>query len=68
MLPNDPLSQSFCIIATVVKINTLMSAPKQTERGAIAEVHMIPAMVDFHALAQLLLVFSHDDMTSSVML
>jgi len=67
ILPNDPLCQSFCIIATVVKINTLMRDPKQTIRAAIAEVHVIPAMVRLHGTARLLPIFDHDDMTLSIM-
>jgi len=67
MFPNDPLYQSFCLIASVGQINALTSAPKQSKSTAIAEVHVITAMVEFHVPAQLLIVVSRDDMTISVM-
>lgn len=67
MLLNDPLCQSFYLIASVVQINVLMSAPKQSRSTAIAEVHVIPMMVEFQVIAQSLLVFYGNDMTSSVM-
>ena len=57
----------FCIIATVVKINALMRDPKQTIHATIVEVHVIPAMVELHETARLLILFSRDDMTLSVM-
>ena len=63
MLPNDPLCQSFAIIATVVKINALMSAPKQTECAASAEAHVFPALVEFHEPARLLFISDRADMT-----
>ena len=44
-----------------------MSAPKQTIRAVIAEVHIIPAMVEFYETARLLILFSCDGITLSVM-
>ena len=52
----------FSIIATVVKINALMSAPKQTECAASVEVHVIPTLVKLHKTAQLLIIFYRADM------
>ena len=51
------------IIATVVKINTLMSAPKQTQCAASAEEHDFPTLVEFHVTARLLLIYDRADMT-----
>jgi len=56
-----------CIIVTVSKISALMSAPKQTTCVVIAEVHVIPAMIEFHESARLLILFFRDGMTLSVM-
>ena len=39
------------IIVAVVKINALMSTPKQTQSAANAEAHAFPALVESHVTA-----------------
>jgi len=60
-------AKALCVIATVCKISALMSAPKQTTRAFIAEVHVIPTMFGLHETACLLILFSRADITFSVM-
>ena len=44
-------SKGFCLIVYVGLINTLKGAPKQSTSTAIAEVHVILAMVGFYVPA-----------------